>query len=85
MRLGVERVALLESFPERAIAHDHRVDHAEFVERELVLAQNAELLGPADVALGRLDLAGENLHQRGFARAVRAGDGVAAPREESAR
>ena len=83
--LGIERVAFLERFPEGAIAHDDGVDHAKLVERELVLAQNAELFGPADGALGRLDLAGQNLHQRGFAGAIRPGDGVAAPREEGAR
>ncbi len=84
VRLGVERVALLERFPQGAIAHDYGVDHAKFVEGELVLAQNAELFGTADGALGRLDFAGENLHQRGFARAIGAGNGVAPPGEESA-
>ena len=45
VRLVVERVAFLERPPERRVAHDDGVDHAELVEGELVLAQHAELLG----------------------------------------
>ena len=78
MRLGVQRVALLQSLPERRVAHDDGVDHAEFVERKLILAQDAELFRAGDGAFGRLDFAGQDLHQRGLARAVGAGDGVAA-------
>ena len=46
--LGVENFALLQSSPQRRIAHDHGIDHAEVVEGELVLTQNADLLGPRD-------------------------------------
>ena len=53
------------------------------VERELVLAQNADLLRARDRALGRLDLAGQDLHQSRFAGAVRAGDRVAAARQRT--
>ena len=35
--------------------------------------------------LGRLDFAGQDLHQRGFAGAVRPGNGVAPPRKKRAR
>jgi len=42
---GVQRVALLKSFPQRGIAHNDGVDDAVFVKRKLVLAQNAHLLG----------------------------------------
>ena len=42
MRLGVENFAFFERFPKRGVAHDDSVDHAEFVEGELVLAQDAE-------------------------------------------
>ncbi len=82
--LGVERVALLEGLPQRRVAHDDGVDDAKLVEGKLVLAQNAKLFWAADRAFGRLQFAGENFHQRGFAGAIRAGDGVAAPREEGA-
>ena len=51
VRLGVERVALLQRLPERLVAHDHGVDHAVFVEGELVLPQDAELLRARDVPL----------------------------------
>ena len=39
--LGVESVAFFQRLPERGVAHDDGVDHAEFVEGELVLAQDA--------------------------------------------
>jgi hypothetical protein len=40
--LGVKGVAFLQGFPERGVAHDDGVDDAKFVERELVLAQDAQ-------------------------------------------
>ena len=52
--LCVKHLAFLQRLPQRLVAHDHRVDHAESVERELILAQNAELLRPRDGALLRL-------------------------------
>jgi hypothetical protein len=82
VRLGVENFAFLESLPERAIAHDHGINHAMLVEGELVLAQDAELFRTRDVALGRLDFAGQDLHQRGFTGAVGAGDSIAPSCEE---
>ena len=48
VRLGVERVAFFEGFPERGVAHDYGVDDAELVEGELVLAKDAELFGAGD-------------------------------------
>ena len=41
-RLRVEAVALLVDLPQPLVTHDHRVDHGEFLERELVLAQLAD-------------------------------------------
>ena len=67
VRLGVERVAFFEGFPERGVAHDYRVDDAKLVEGELVLAKDAEFFGAGDGALGGVELAGEDLHQGGFA------------------
>ena len=50
---GVERLALLQRRPQPLVAHDHGVDHAECVEGELILAQDAELRRPDDRALLR--------------------------------
>jgi hypothetical protein len=58
VRLGVQCVAFFERLPERRIAHDHGVDHAEPVEGELVLAQHAEFLRARDRAFGRFQIAG---------------------------
>ena len=82
VRFRVQGFAFLQGFPQTAIAHDHGVDHAMFVEGELILAQDAEFFRPRDVALGGFELAGEDLHERGFAGAVGAGDGVAAAGEK---
>ena len=82
VRLVVESFALLQRLPQRAVAHDYRVDHALIVEGKLVLGQNAQLLGPGDVALGGLDLAGQNFHQGRFARAIRPGNAIAAASKE---
>ena len=82
--LGVERVALFERFPERGVAHDDGVDHAKLIERELILAQDAHFLRARDRAFGRLEFAGQDFHECGFAGAIGAGDGVAAPGHEGA-
>ena len=79
--LAVEDLALLERAPEPLVAHDHGIDHAERVERELVLPQHAELLRPHDGALLRRQFAGQQLHERRFAGAVRPGQPVAPPGE----
>ena len=80
--LGVKGVAFLQRLPECGVAHDDGVDDAKFVEGELILAEDAEALGAGDRALGGLELAGEDLHQRGLAGAVGAGNRVAAARHE---
>ncbi len=85
MGLGVERIALFERFPQRAVAHDDGVDHAKLIERELVLPQNAHFFRARDRAFGRLDFAGQDFHECGFAGAIRAGDRVTAPGHEGAR
>ena len=78
----MERFAFLQGLPEAPIAHDYRVDHPEIVECELILTQDAELFGPGHRALGRLQFAGEDIHERRLARTVGAGDGVAPSLEE---
>ena len=58
--LVVEQFALLERRPQAGVAHDDRVDHPERIEGELVLAEHAELVGPHDRALLRLELSGQS-------------------------
>ncbi len=82
--LGVERVALFERFPERGVAHDDGIDHAKLIERKLVLPQDAHFFRARDGAFGRLDFAGQDFHECGFAGAIGAGDGVAAPGHKGA-
>ena len=84
VRLGVERVALFESFPECGVAHDDGVNHAKFIERKLVLPQDAHFFRARDRTLGGLEFAGQNFHERGFAGAIGAGNGVTAPGHEGA-
>jgi len=55
------------------------------VEGKLVLPEDAELFRPRDVALGWFELAGKDLHERGLAGAVGAGNGVAPAREKGGR
>ena len=76
--LGVQHLARLQRLPQPRVAHDHGVDHAECVERELILTQDAELVRPDDRALLRQRLAGQQLHERRLARAVRPGQAIAA-------
>ena len=83
LRLVVDGVPLLQGLPEACIAHDHRVDDPEFVEGELVLAQDAHFAGADHIAHLLLELAREDLHERGLARAVGSRETVASPRIES--
>ncbi len=55
--LGVDGVAFLDGGPQALVAHDDGVDHAEGVEGELVLAQDAELARTHDRAFLRLEFA----------------------------
>ena len=85
VRLGVELVAFLERVPQPLVAHDDGVDDAILVERVLILAQHTELAWPHDRAALRLGLARQQLHERGFSRAVRARQAVATARRERCR
>ena len=80
--LRVEPVAFGERAPEPLVAHDHRVDDAVGVEGILILAQHAELSGPAHGPALRLQLSREQLHERGFSGPVGPAQPVAAPRRE---
>ncbi len=75
-RLRVERLAFGQRGPQAVVAHDHRVDDAEFVERVLILAQHAELVRPDHGALLRRELAGQQFHEGRFAGAVGAAQAV---------
>ena len=85
VRLDVQRVAFFERLPQGCIPHNDRVDDAVFVKRKLILPQNTHLFRPRDRSAGRVDLPSQNLHERGLARAIRPGDGVAAPGHKGAR
>ena len=77
--LRVENVARLERVPQPLVAHDDRVDHAELVEGELILSQDAELVGRHDGTLLRRQIARQQLHERRLARAVRTRETVPTP------
>ena len=81
--LLVDAVALFQGRPERLVAHDDGVDDAIGVEGELILAQDAELARADDGAFLGVELAGEDLHEGGFAGAVGAGEAVAAAGDEA--
>ena len=81
---GVQRVALLERVPEPLVAHDHRVDDAELVERVVVLAQDADLRRTVDRSTLRRLFAGQQLHERRLAGAVGSGETVAPARGKAA-
>ena len=76
--LLVDAVALFKGGPERLVAHDDGVDDAIGIEGELVLTENAEFARADDGAFLRVELAGEDLHEGGFAGAVGPGESVAA-------
>jgi len=76
--LGVEDLALFERPPQAPVAHDHGVGNPDVVEGVLVLGEDPELGGTGDLpALGR-QVASQELHERGLARPVGAGQAVAA-------
>ena len=78
-------VPLFERGPQPLVAHDDRVNHAIGIEGELVLAEHTQLPRPHDGAFLRLHLAGQNLHESGFAGAVRPRQAIALPRRECRR
>ncbi len=84
VRLGVQRIALFERLPERAIAHDDGIDDSVLVKSKLVLAQDAHLLRARDRATGGVKLPSQDFHECGFSGAVRTGDRVAAASHEGA-
>ena len=77
--LRVEGIALCQCVPEPLVSHDDRVDHAVLVERVVILAQHAELRRTDHRAALRLEVARQQLHERGLAGAVRAGQPVSPP------
>jgi hypothetical protein len=83
--LRVEPLALLERVPQSAVAHDDGVDDAKAVEGVLVLPQHAELARPRHRAALRVQLAREELHERGLAGPVRARQAIPVPRRERRR
>ena len=66
------------------MAHDHGVEDGLLLERELILAEHrhAHAGEELDVARGGLELAAEDLHERGLPAAVRPDQAVAVPLPE---
>ena len=64
------------------VAHDDGVDHAVFIEGKLILAQHPQLPRPHYRTLLRIHLAGQEVHESGFARAVGPGQSVALARRK---
>src|SRR5258708_29968586 len=80
---GAQSIPLFKCLPEYIVAHHDRVDNALIVESVLVLTQDTDALWLGyGSAVGRLDLAGEYLHERALAGAVRTGKPVAVSRSE---
>ena len=79
IRIGVDRIALRHRLPHLGVAHHHHIQHAHVLVGELVLAQLAEalVLVQHHVAGSRLQIAAEDLHERGLAAAVGADQAVA--------
>ncbi len=79
VRVGVDRVALLDRRPQLLVAHHHHVEHAHVFIRELVLAQVGHALVRilGDVAGARVEDAAQDLHERRLAGAVGADQAVA--------
>ncbi len=85
LRQRIDAVALLLDGPQLFMPHDDGIQHAEFLEGELVLAQLAKtLVGiDRDITGSRLQIAAEDAHQGRFAAAVGADQAVAVPLAEA--
>ncbi len=75
---AVDAIALLLHFPQFAVTHDHRVEHAELFKGELILTQLTDTLVrvEGDVTQRRLKVAAEDLHKGGFSATVRPNQAV---------
>ncbi len=78
-RQRVDTIAFGLDLPQLAVAHDHRVDHGEFLVGELVLAQLAQARVRLEHHLpaGRLQVAAEDFHEGRLAATVGADQAVA--------
>ena len=73
---GVKRVAFGKRVPEATVSHHDGIDDAVLVEGEVILAQHAQLRRTDDRPTLRVELARQQLHECGFAGAVRAREPV---------
>ena len=80
--LFVDRVALLHRRPQPLVAHDDRVDRSVGIESKLILAQDSQLPRTHDSAFLRIQFTAEQLHERGFARAIGPGQAIPLPRRK---
>jgi hypothetical protein len=79
LRVHVDGVLFLHHPPHLGVALQHHVEHALVLVAELVLAQPRHALAGVerDIARSRLQFAGEDFHEGGFAAAVGADQAVA--------
>jgi len=79
VRVRVYAVALVFGFPKFRVPHQHDVEHPLLFEFELVLAELAQALAlvNGDVAVGRLEIAAQDFHQRRLAAAIGADQAIA--------
>ena len=77
--IGVDGVPFVLRFPELCMPHQHDVEHALILVFELVLAKFSQSLALVygHVAIGSLEVAAEDFHERGLAATVRADQAVA--------
>src|ERR1700688_2974095 len=81
--LGINYFAFFQSSPQTLVAHDHGVDDAILIKGKLILAENAKLPRTHDGSLLRVKFAGQKLHKRRFAGAIRARQTIALPRHKA--
>ena len=74
-----DRVFLFDGLPQALVAHHHDVEDTVVLVGVLVLAQDRRLLRPADRALHRVGVTGEELHERRLAGAVWSGEAKTPP------
>ena len=78
VRVRINRIAFLLDPPQLGVPHHDGIDHGDFLECELILAQLAHAFTrvDADIAGSRLQIAAKDLHEGGFAGTIGADQAV---------
>ena len=79
VRFGADRILFPHQIVKSFVPHDDRRQDGIRVERELVLLEDRQSLAfrDGDLACGRVNLSGEDIEERGFARTIGADEAVA--------